>query len=158
MYMPSWPPSLDRGHLNYLWETISVPSGKGGFWKIGLFTDIYSQELFAFKSKAAAGRNTVDSLWHISQMFTAPETFMADGGGHFNRAEVKDYCESIGTKLHVEAAYSPWINPSENQHEADRDRSWPSMNPNIPLKVSFPLMGNWVQCWHIEAHNKSRYK
>jgi hypothetical protein len=91
-------------------DYLSMPSGKGGFWKIGLFADVYSQRLFAFKSKAAAGRNTVDSLRRISQMFTAPETFMADGGGHFNCAEVKDYCESIGTKLHVVAAYSPWIN------------------------------------------------
>jgi len=87
-----------------------MPVGKGGFWKIGLFADVYSQRLFAFKSKAAAGKNTVDSLRRISQMFTAPETFMADGGKHFNCTEVKDYCESIGCKLHVVAAYSPWIN------------------------------------------------
>jgi hypothetical protein len=35
---------------------------------------------------------------------------MADGGRHFDCAEVKDYCESIGCKLHIVAAYSPWIN------------------------------------------------
>jgi hypothetical protein len=39
-----------------------MPVGKGGFWKIGLFTDVYSQQLFTFKSKAAARKNTVDSL------------------------------------------------------------------------------------------------
>jgi hypothetical protein len=91
-------------------DYLSMPVGKGGFWKIGLFADVYSQRLFAFKSKAAAGKNTVDSLRRISQMFTAPETFMADGGKHFNCVEVKNYCESIGCKLHVVAAYSPWIN------------------------------------------------
>jgi len=91
-------------------DYLSMPVGKGGFWKIGLFADVYSQRLFAFKSKAAAGKNTVDSLRRISQMFTAPETFMVDGGKHFNCAEVRDYCESIGSKLHVVAAYSPWIN------------------------------------------------
>jgi len=91
-------------------DYLSMPVGKGGFWKIGLFADVYSQRLFAFKSKAAAGKNTVDSLRWISQMFTAPETFMVDGGKHFNCAEVRDYCESIGSKLHIVAAYSPWIN------------------------------------------------
>jgi hypothetical protein len=91
-------------------DYLSMPVGKGGFWKIGLFADVYLQRLFAFKSKAAAGKNTVDSLRRISQMFTAPETFMADGGRHFNCEEVKDYCESIGCKLHIVAAYSPWIN------------------------------------------------
>ena len=84
--------------------------GKGGFWKIGLFADVYSQRLFAFKSKAAAGKNTVDSLRRISQTFTAPKTFMADGGKHFDCTEVKDYCKTIGCKLHIVAAYSPWIN------------------------------------------------
>src|ERR1700683_5493610 len=40
----------------------------------------------------------------------APETFMPEGGGHFDCAEVRDYCAEIGTKLHIVAAYSPWIN------------------------------------------------
>jgi hypothetical protein len=91
-------------------DYLSMPVGKGGFWKIGLFADVYSQRLFAFKSKAAAGKNTVDSLRRISQTFTAPETFMADGGKHFDCVEVKDYCKTIGCKLHIVAAYSPWIN------------------------------------------------
>jgi hypothetical protein len=43
-------------------------------------------------------------------MFTAPKTFMVDGGKHFNCVEVKNYCESISCKLHVVAVYSPWIN------------------------------------------------
>ena len=59
-------------------DYLSMPLGKGGFWNIDLFADVYSQQLFAFKSKAAAGKNMVDSLQCISQMFTAPETFMAN--------------------------------------------------------------------------------
>src|SRR6202050_5506066 len=39
-----------------------------------------------------------------------PETIMGDGVSHFNCTEVRDYCESIGSKLHVVAAYAPWLN------------------------------------------------
>jgi hypothetical protein len=35
---------------------------------------------------------------------------MADGGSHFDCKEVRDYCTSIGTKLHIVAAYAPWLN------------------------------------------------
>ena len=35
---------------------------------------------------------------------------MADGDSHFDCEEVRDYCNSIGTKLHIVAAYSPWLN------------------------------------------------
>jgi hypothetical protein len=35
---------------------------------------------------------------------------MVDGGSHFDCNEVREYCDSIGTKLHVVAAYSPWLN------------------------------------------------
>jgi hypothetical protein len=35
---------------------------------------------------------------------------MVDGGSHFDCNEVRNYCESIGTKLHVVAAYAPWLN------------------------------------------------
>jgi len=94
----------------FVGDYLSMPTGKGGFSKIGLFADVFSQRLFAFKCKSAAGKNTVDSLRRISQMFRAPWTFMADGGAHFNCDEVRNYCESIGTKLHIVAAYSPWLN------------------------------------------------
>jgi len=39
-----------------------------------------------------------------------PETFMADGGKHFNNEEVRTFCEARKCKLHTVAAYSPWIN------------------------------------------------
>ena len=43
-------------------DYLSMPTGKGGFTKIGLFADVFSQKRWAFKYKLAAGRNTVDSL------------------------------------------------------------------------------------------------
>jgi hypothetical protein len=91
-------------------DYLSMPMGKGGFTKIGLYADVFARKLWGFKSKSAAGKNTVDSLRKISQAFIAPETIMVDGGSHFNCIEVRDYCESIGSKLHVVAAYAPWLN------------------------------------------------
>jgi len=91
-------------------DYLSMPPGKGGFTKIGLYADVFTQKPWGFKSKAAAGKNTVESLKKILQAFTAPETLMVDGGSHFNCNEVRDYCDSIGTKLHVVAAYAPWLN------------------------------------------------
>jgi len=91
-------------------DYLSMPVGKGGFTKIGLYADVFARRLWGFKSKSATGKTTVDSLRNISQTFTAPETIMVDGGSHFDCAEVRDYCDSIGSKLHVVAAYAPWIN------------------------------------------------
>jgi hypothetical protein len=53
---------------------------------------------------------TVDGLKCMTHTFMGPETLMADGGSHFDCNEVREYCNSIGTKLHVVAAYSPWLN------------------------------------------------
>jgi len=87
-----------------------MPPGKGGFTKIGLYADVFVRKLWGFKLKSAAGKNTVDSLQKIFQAFIALEMIMVDGGSHFNCIEVQDYCESIGSKLHVMAAYAPWLN------------------------------------------------
>ena len=35
---------------------------------------------------------------------------MADGGSHFDCEEVRNFCDTVGTKLHIVAAYSPWLN------------------------------------------------
>jgi len=91
-------------------DYLSMVMGKGGFTKIGLYADVFARKLWGFKSKSARGKNTVDSLRKISQTFVVPETIMVDGGSHFNCAEVRDYCESIGSKLHVVVAYTPWLN------------------------------------------------
>jgi hypothetical protein len=87
-----------------------LPVGKGGFLKIGLSTDIFTQKLWGFKSKAATGKTTMDNLKQITQPFIFPHTLMVDGGSHFDCEEVRDYCASIGTKHHVVTAHSPWIN------------------------------------------------
>ena len=87
-----------------------LPVGKGGFSKIGLYADVFTQKLWGFKSKAATGKTTVDNLKRITRPFIPPHTLMVDGGSHFNCEEVRDYCASIGTKHHVVAAYYPWIN------------------------------------------------
>src|ERR1700677_4356819 len=91
-------------------DYLSMPIGKGGFRKVGLYIDVFMWKLWGFKSKTAAGKNTVDNLRRIAQVFTAPETLMVDGSSHFDCNEVREYCDSIGTKLHVIAAYSPWLN------------------------------------------------
>lgn len=91
-------------------DYLSMPTGKGGYTKIGLYADVFSQKLWAYKSKSAKGADTVNSLRHISQSFIAPTTFMADGGSHFDCDEVRSYCEEIGTHLHIAPAYAPWVN------------------------------------------------
>ena len=35
---------------------------------------------------------------------------MSDGGKHFDNKEVRELCEKWGTKTHIVAAYSPWVN------------------------------------------------
>ena len=87
-----------------------MPSGKGGFSKIGLYADVFSQKLWAFKLKTMMGKDTVNGLKHILQAFVAPTTFMADGRPHFNCDEVCTFCDNIRTHLHIVAAYLPWIN------------------------------------------------
>ena len=91
-------------------DYLSMPTGKGGFRKIGLYIDVFARKLWGFKSKTATGKNTVDNLRRITQAFTAPEVLIVDGGSHFNCNEVREYCKTIGTKLHIVAAYSPWLN------------------------------------------------
>jgi hypothetical protein len=87
-----------------------MPVGKGGFTKVGLYADIFARKLWGFKYKSATGKTTVDSMRRISQGFIAPETLMVDGGSHFDCNEFRNYCGTIGTKLHIVAAYAPWIN------------------------------------------------
>ena len=43
-------------------------------------------------------------------MFKVPETFMMDGGTHFNNGDVQVWCEANGTSHQVVAAYAPWVN------------------------------------------------
>jgi hypothetical protein len=92
-------------------DTLSMPLGKGGFKKLGLYMDVYSQRLWVRKLKSAAtGKTTNAALGDISSTFIPPETFMADGGPEFDNREVKEFCEAKGIKLHIVPSYSPWVN------------------------------------------------
>ena len=88
-----------------------MPIGKGGYHTLGLFLDTFSQHLWVTRFKTAGtAKTTVDSLTGIFNNFTAAETFMTDGGKHFDNTAVKDFCAKWSCKHHVVAAYSPWIN------------------------------------------------
>ena len=88
-----------------------MPTGKGGYHTLGLFLDTFSQHLWVTKFKTAGTAKTmVDSLTGIFNHFTAAETFMTDGGRHFNNDLVKMFCAKWSCTHHVVAAYSPWIN------------------------------------------------
>lgn len=92
-------------------DYLSMPNGKGGYHTIGLYLDTYSQHVWAFKLKSAGtAKTTVDALSRIFQDFTAAETFMTDGGKHFDNTNVRTTCEKWGTSVHIVPAYSPWIN------------------------------------------------
>lgn len=90
-------------HINSLFEPItrrhpfellvgdylSLPKGKGGYSTLGVYLDTFSQHTWVFKYKSAgSARTTVDSLTNIFSAFTPSETFMADGGKHFNNDAV----------------------------------------------------------------------
>ena len=90
---------------------MSMPMGKGRYHTLGLFLNTFSQHLWVTKFKlAGTAKTTVDSLTSIFNNFTALETFMTDGGRHFDNELVKSYCAKWSCTHHVVAAYSPWIN------------------------------------------------
>jgi hypothetical protein len=92
-------------------DYLSMPPGKGGFHTIGLYLDTFTQHVWGYKFKTAGtGKTTVKSLEDIYGGFAPAEVFMSDGGKHFNNTEVKLCCEKWGSRHHVVAAYSPWVN------------------------------------------------
>ena len=92
-------------------DYLSMPNGKGGYHTIGLYLDTYSQHVWAFKYKTAgSAKTTVDALSRIFQGFVPAETFMSDGGKHFDNNEVRETCSKWKTTTHIVPAYSPWIN------------------------------------------------
>ena len=92
-------------------DYLSMPTGKGGYHTIGLYLDTYSQHIWGFKLKTAGNaKSTKESLNNIFHNFTPPETFMSDGGKHFDNNEVRQLCQEWGTETHVVPAYSPWVN------------------------------------------------
>ena len=92
-------------------DTLSMPKGKGGFKKLSLWMDVYSQRLWVTKLKSAAtGKTSKKSYGDICDMFTPSETLMVDGGPEFDNKELREECERRGTKLQICPAYSPWVN------------------------------------------------
>ena len=92
-------------------DTLSLPKGKGGFTKLGLWMDVYSQRLWVTKLKTAAtAKTSKKSYGDICDLFTASETLMTDGGPEFDNNELGEACSARGTKLEICSAYSPWVN------------------------------------------------
>ena len=92
-------------------DTLSMPKGKGGYNKLGLYVDVYSQYVSANKlKKAATGRTSCASFSNLCDIFTEPETLMADGGPEFNNGEMRALCKDRGVELRIVPAYSPWVN------------------------------------------------
>lgn len=92
-------------------DYLSMPTRKGGFNNVGLYLDTYSQHVWDFMSKkAGSGGTTVKSLTNIFHNFAPSETFMMDSRPHFKCEEVENFCARWGTKMHIVAAYSPWVN------------------------------------------------
>ena len=92
-------------------DTLSLPKGKGGFTKLGLWMDVYSQRVWVTKLKTAAtAKSSKKSYGDICDLFTAPETLMVDGGPEFDNNELREACSIRGSKLEICPAYSPWVN------------------------------------------------
>jgi len=92
-------------------DYLSLPKGTGGFCTVGLYLDTYSQHVWGFKHKVpGSSKTTEDTLTKIFHEFIPPETFMTDGGPHFDNKAVHDFCAGWGTDTHVVSAYSLWVN------------------------------------------------
>ena len=92
-------------------DTLSMPKGKGGFTKLGLWMDVYAQRVWITKLKTSAtGKTSRKSYSDICDIFTASETLMTDGGPEFDNEELRAECIRRGTKLQICPAYSPWVN------------------------------------------------
>jgi transposase InsO family protein len=92
-------------------DYLSMPAGKGGYHTIGLYLDTFSQHIWAFKHKTAGtAKTTAEALSTINKNSIPPETFMTDGGSHFNNIAVREFCGANSCKHHVTPAYSPWVN------------------------------------------------
>ena len=92
-------------------DYLALPRGKGGYHNVLLIMDVYSQYVWGFKLRVhGTAKTTIEGLNTIAHGFRAPETFMTDGGSHFDNGEVRAWCAAHNTEPHVVAAYSPWIN------------------------------------------------
>ena len=90
---------------------LSMPKGKGRYAKLGLWMDVYSQQVWVTKIKTnTTGKTSKKGFGDICELFMAPETLMTDGGPKFDNKELREECKKQGTKLQICPAYSPWVN------------------------------------------------
>lgn len=100
----------------FMADYLSMPKSKGGFTDILLIIDTYSQFVWGFRLKNhRTAKSTIAGLESIHHNFSTPETFMTDGGKHFDNEEVKTWCEKYNTKhyntkRYVTPTYTPWVN------------------------------------------------
>jgi hypothetical protein len=81
-------------------DYLSLPAGKGGYHTVGLYLDTCSQHVFGFKYKTAgSAKTTTDSLDKIFHSFAPWETFMSDGGRHFDNKRCMSYARNWVRKL-----------------------------------------------------------
>lgn len=92
-------------------DYLSLPKGKGGYHTVLLILDTFSQYMWGYKLKThGTAWMTIDGLKSVRQAFKAPETFMMEGGTHFNNGDVQAWCEANRMSHQVVAAYTPWVN------------------------------------------------
>jgi hypothetical protein len=134
-------------------DTLSLPKGKGGFVKLGLWMDVYAQRVWVTKLKTAAtGNSSRKSYSDICDMFTASETLMTDGGPEFDNDELRAECIRRGTKLEICPAYSPWVNgllEGTNSILLDRLKRMCAPDLGEDEYAAMDLPNNWPD--HLEA-------
>lgn len=92
-------------------DYLTLPKGYGGYIKVGLYIDVYSNFTWGVMLKAEGkAKDTVKTLERIFREYATPESFMADGGGHFTGDEVKVFCASQNVTHITTPPRSPWVN------------------------------------------------
>jgi len=75
------------------------------------FQTLCSQHVWGFKHNVpGSGKTTEEALVKVFHEFAPPETFMMDGGPHFDNKVVREFCVEWGTETHVVSAYLLWVN------------------------------------------------
>ncbi|QRW12455.1 Retrovirus-related Pol polyprotein from transposon opus [Ceratobasidium sp. AG-Ba] len=92
-------------------DYVSLPTGHGRFKTMLVLVDVYSRFMFTFPLKGpGTGKFTVDALLKISDVLLTPQTFMADGGSHFDCEEVCEWATARGVQPLKTPPYAPWTN------------------------------------------------
>ncbi|QRV78793.1 Retrovirus-related Pol polyprotein from transposon opus [Ceratobasidium sp. AG-Ba] len=92
-------------------DYVSLPTGHGGFKCVLVLVDVYSRFIFATPLRGpGTGKTTVNALDRLSDGLLTPQLFMADGGSHFDCAEVHDWAKSRNVQALKTPPYAPWAN------------------------------------------------